>query len=410
MFNTINFHFNSKKDIMNYNSKLFFGKFSGEIKITFIASLATIFITTIISVLLETKDPKTIIYIASLTLIIILILALLINLKRLLSAFFFNSKKDFIDQFENIFEKSLYKERLNHFSGEKKFLAKLLVEKVLPNLIRDINKHKNIKKINLLIDSGTTITPIFKHLIGLGIPVNDNKIEISIYTNNLAGINEINKIDQRLCKLTERDFNLIGGKPLNNYKATTGPSTQNFLQTIWDEQNDSNGEIISVAIVTANWILGGLSFDNISLCAKGDGHYEFKVSIIENSKYVIVVTPLGKILGLESVDKLNSLLPKNPKEEYRTYTIKGNNKRNVKNDKKVILLTSFRSKKSLSPFVNLSIRLSTIREQKTHKNYHFSKSCANFEPKGDKWEVTLTELPHHYIRDNFESAYNYKLS
>jgi hypothetical protein len=66
--------------------------------------------------------------------------------------------------------------------------------------------------------------------------IKKHKIEVIFYTNNLAGIDEIHKINPSLIRINERSFNLIGGQPLNVYRATTGESSIDFLKTIWSKQ------------------------------------------------------------------------------------------------------------------------------------------------------------------------------
>lgn len=393
---------------MRHKLRLFCNKYSGEIKIAAISLAISILATALIGVLLRTRDPRTLMIFAGLTVIVALLAALLINLKRLLLRVFDQSRLVMLEQTDDIFEKSLYRERLRHFAGEKKALAKSLVERTLPTIVeRILDENQAIKRLNIVIDSGTTITPIFKHLMGLGIPIiSERRVRLKIYTNNLAGIDAINRLDPRLCRLTERDFNLIGGKSLKTYRATTGESTQNFLKTIWEEQDKSGGSIVTLGVVTANWFLGGVGLERLSLCARGEGHYDFKVSVIKHSKYVIVTTPLGKILRLSSVDELNKLLPNYPSEAYRAYQFPSFDRR----DNRIYLHTTFRAASSLSPFVNLSMQLETVRNQGTSENYVFCEDCETFEPSGDRWAVIVTELPRQYIRDQFATAYKDKLN
>lgn len=367
-------------------------------------TIFTAFVTFLSSALFQITDPKIVINIAIGSVIIILLIALLFNLKRLLVNILFNTRTQIIGKIDNLFLRDEYMVRLRHFTVEKKYLAQILVEKCLPKIVKKIcEENVNIKKLNVILDSGTTITPIFPNLIGLGIPCENENLKLIFYTNNLAGIDEIHKIDPGICKLHEREFNLIGGKPLNRYRATTGTSTQNFLKTIWDEKEKSNGAIFTLGIITANWFIGGFDLKKIYVCARGEGHFKFKKDIIENSDYIILVSPLGKILPIDSVIKLKNLIPKNSKSEYESFPIP------IEKKQRTFLLTSFRSNNSLSPLINVSILLNERKNQNNTENYIFYEDCKIYEPDGDKWEVIVTELPHQYIRDNFQKVYHCKL-
>jgi len=125
------------------------------------------------------------------------------------------------------------------------------------------------------------------------------------------------------------------------------------------------------------------------------------VSVVQHSKYVVIVTPLGKILRLCNVSQLNELLPENPAQLYNAYELRsfGEQPRNI------FLHTTLRSNASLSPFRNLSTLLKSVRDQGTSLNYVLCEDCEEFEPSGDRWAVILTELPRQYIRRNFDRAY-----
>jgi hypothetical protein len=108
-----------------------------------------------------------------------------------------------------------------------------------------------LARINLILDSGTTITPVFPILFRLGIQ-NLGEIELRVFTNNLAGIDEIHRIDpNEICVLKETDFRLVGGISLSLYRATTGKETQDSLR-IFLEERPHAGCSITVGVLTAN--------------------------------------------------------------------------------------------------------------------------------------------------------------
>jgi len=385
----------------------FLKRYKGEIIITLAANLITFILTNIRSILLGLSNPNLREIFFLQVIIFILVFILLFHHKRLISTKFEQTNKIFMEHFGYSLSQTLYAERLGHFTQEKQILAKSLVYNVLPNIITRISsEHSNLSKINIILDSGTTITPVFPHLLGKGLP---QLKKIKIYTNNLAGINEIHKLEYLdYGALSSRDFILIGGQPLNKYRATTGKSTQDFLRTIWEERNKDEGKIVTIGVLTANWFLGGPFLNEIAICARGEGHFDFKTEIIENSDYLIFVAPLGKILRINDIKVLNSILPTDS-EEYRHYTIPArNDKFKIK---ETYLFTSLRPRISSSPLATLSFMLKDADEKHITTNYIVCKESPEYHPHGDKGEVMVKELPHLYTRSsrNFEKIYGYPL-
>lgn len=384
--------------------KYFFKKYSAEIKITVAVAVAASIICIIASAVLQISNPRIVVDIAIGAVVVLLLLAVLFNLKRFLASILSKTNVQSFVHIDDLFQKDMYWDRSKHFTREKENLAETLASKTLPKVIQKIcNEKPEVTTLNIILDSGTTITPIFQALMCEGIQSNKENLEIIIYTNNLAGIDEIRKINPAICRLDIRKFNLIGGKPLSPYRATTGELTQGFLTTMWEEQKRNAGKVVTLGILTANWFTCGVSMENISLCAKGEGHFGFKKDIAINSNYLILIAPLGKLLPLDDENILNKLVPKEPDQQYCSYTIPPDKKETT------YLLTSFRPKNTLSPLSHTSIRLVDLKEEKSITNYTLSEECPNFEPEGDKYEVIVTELPHQYIRDNYRKVFHAEL-
>ncbi|MGB2805708.1 MAG: hypothetical protein WBD64_12530 [Candidatus Zixiibacteriota bacterium] len=379
------------------------------------ATLFSLFVG-MVSLLLQFGDPLSILLLTFGSIIVLLLFVLLFNLKRFFKERFEELRRVFddntsrletadrilIDFFGFSWRQNQYFARLQHFVDEKKLLAHVLVEQVLPRLVTQIcEANADLCRINIILDSGTTITPVFSHLIGSGISVKPG-VEVAILTNNLAGIDEIHKMDvTEKHALTERDFNLIGGRPLNKYRATTGELTQRMLEDIWHEQRELGSKITSVCVVTANWLLGGRGHDSVQICARGEGHFNFKVDIIKNSQYVVVVAPLGKMLPLDHVGPLNALIT----DKYEAYELP-HEKRNT-----TYLLTSYRPRISLSPLFLLSRQYQFVHKQQATQNFVFCEENPTFDPeKSNRKQAIITELPHEYVRDSFEVIFGYPLS
>jgi hypothetical protein len=338
---------------------------------------------------------------ATLGLIVWLQLALLFNQKRL-----FNTRLGVLgDILERHYGFSLdnnqYNMRARHFRSEKQKLAEILIRDVLPHVIQTARQTKftNFQKVNIFLDSGTTITPAFKPLLLYGLPLNTD--QFTIYTNNLAGIDEIHKLpaeELEQCRISEEKFNLLPGLPLSKYRATTEGGMDRFLEELWREQKDSAGRIFTISIITANWVLGGPGLDSLQLCARGRGHLEFKEKLVEHSDYVILVAPLAKLLRVDDVQVLNNLTAE---ADYRSYPLPKEKK------KATFLLTSCRPHHSLSPFRNLTLELNNLHERDGGENYMLWPNCPEFMPLGDYNEVISVECPHKYVRDSFEKIYGF---
>ena len=88
---------------------------------------------------------------------------------------------------------SQYDRRRRHFRNEKEVLASLVVRHALPSVIDDLREGSPDADIYVLLDSGSTITPIFPRLVRGGLQP-DHRGVIRIFTNNAAGYAELNQI------------------------------------------------------------------------------------------------------------------------------------------------------------------------------------------------------------------------
>jgi hypothetical protein len=335
---------------------------------------------------------------ATLALIVWLQVALLFTQKRL-----FNKRVGVLDdilesQFGFSLEDNQFNRRSRHFRAEKIRLAEVLTSEVLPRLVRQAQRdYPELKHLNIFLDSGTTITPAFRPLVFQGLPI--EKERLVIHTNNLAGIDELHKLPQiqlESGKLSEEVFNLLPGSPLCKYRATTEGGMDKFLEGIWEEKRNSNGTTAAIGVLTANWILAGPGLDSLQICARGRGHLAFKKNLIENCDYVVVVSPLAKILRVDKLNELNDLI---------SDPVKFRNEPMSTNKERTFLLTSNRPHHSLSPLRNITIELKNLQKHSGGKNYTLCPECPEYDPPGNAREVMATECPHDYVRDAFEAMY-----
>jgi hypothetical protein len=395
--------------------KNFFGKFRGETVILILTITASVI--TILNVLPESKGTLPLLIVAFSILIILLLNALLFNLKRFFRLRFekldinFEEYKSRLEAVDHIlidffgfsWRENQFFARLQHFVDEKKKLASISVQELLPELLETIYKSTTgLENINIILDSGTTITPLFPFLMKFGFP-EFKSVKVNYFTNNLAGVDEIHKSESNdNFPLQERDFNLIGGSPLNKYRATTGDVTQKFLEELEKSQKESDGKTITVGIITANWLICGLGLDKLQICARGEGHYDFKEKLVSFCEYIIVLAPLGKIIPKQNVKEFNKIID-DDERSYNAFLIP-EEKRN-----KTYLLTTFRKQHSLSPLRTLSDRLRDVYRNNYNKNFIFSDKIPQFEPKTTRSEAIVADLPHDYIREKFEEVYGYPM-
>lgn len=375
-------------------------KYRGELIISVFTAILSIIITTIIAAFIPLTNSFHILIATIGLLIVFLLLAVLFNSKRLIDAKFIQINHILKDQFGYAWQENEYYRRKRHFVEEKKKLADITVREVLPYCIDKLSEDlKDIDKINIILDSGTTITPIFSNLVKYGISLSNKNIKINFFTNNLAGIDEVCKeYDPNYCKFSERAFQLIGGMPLNTYRATTGEVTQKILSAMWKEQSNKEK---TISIITANWFLAHNGLDELAICARGEGHLDFKSALVQNSDFVIIVSPLTKILRLDDLKELNNMVPYIDK--YKEFTVPPERKNTT------LLLTTFRSQNSMSPLRQHSEELLRTFQKKHNKNFEFWHEPVFYSPQGRKRDVYEVELPHPYIENNFKEMYGYKL-
>lgn len=212
------------------------------------------------------------------------------------------------------FDNTIFGERSNHFKDEKSKLARELAPLLLRRLERR-RSHEKIGRINLFIDSGTTLLPIFSELAGL-LKVDEfdelSKV-LRIVSNNLPGVTSF----LRYGRENERDsdsplvvpVHLLPGSVLPQYAAVTGPETVEALQGMLRADRAEIAPQLTVALLTGNWVR---IRKTEPLCpvplARGEGHLALKQTALEHSDEVLVVAPLGKTIINQSLDDFNNLL------------------------------------------------------------------------------------------------------
>src|SRR5262249_18338096 len=203
---------------------LFLRRYHGEVIISALSLAGSIVFSALITLVFSTRDPYLLGFYTFGFLIVFLIVALIFNQKRLIDNRFRSVNQVLIDHFSYASRDNQFLRRRGHYALEKHVLAKVLAHKVLPRIVEKIcNDVQVLTRLNIIIDSGTTLTPVFPELFASGIPIKKKDVKLYIYTNSMSGIEEIHKLGHSdSFALTERDISLIGGQPLSKYRATTG--------------------------------------------------------------------------------------------------------------------------------------------------------------------------------------------
>lgn len=318
-----------------------------------------------------------------------------------------------------------YHNRLSHFPVEKEQLADFTVKNVLPRVVENILDGENdAEQINIILDAGTTITPIFKKIMKFGIAFekpSNSKFEntgLKFLTNNLAGIDHVQYLkDYDDSKFAEGDFFIISGYPKRKYMSILGEPAIKFLEEVKKIKKLKPNSIFNIGVVTANWLTAGRHPDkiNLSLAAGGVDHMQFKKKIIDTADIILIIAPLGKILRIDTTDKLEEKIRKYNNKINETNSSGNIAERkyelfSIPEDKKdsTYLITTFRN--DTSPFKLYSENFLKIKEKKSTENFTFWNNDFFFNPRGSIQDIILQELPHNYVRDSFSDFYLYKSS
>lgn len=374
--------------------KLFYKDYRGEILISTFFLLFDLIVSAYFAIFIEDKTTWHFIFLTFAIGISIGLIVLLFNQKRLFNKKFEHINHILKEQFGFAHLENLYYQRQSHWHEEKLLLAKIVTKKALPELLKNLDN--TVNRVNIILDSGSTITPIFPRLLREDIRQKENKnISIQFFTNNLAGIDEVHKSNFKPTgTLTEKNMVLLGGHTKGIYRATTGVYTDNMLNLIFVEnKRKTSSREINIGVVTSNWFKGQAGMHELTLLVRGEGHRDFKEKIINNADHLIIVTPLGKILKIDDTTILNNHLP----EDYGKYH---EIKIPPEKTSATHLVTTTRSKNSLSP-LNYSMSPQKI------KNCTWFKGNEIFEPKGNtREEVFKVEIPHKYIGKDYRKFYN----
>lgn len=194
---------------------------------------------------------------------------------------------------------SLFNFRMQHYTDEKEFICRKCLEHIATNF-----KNKSI--IYLMIDSGSTVFPIFKLLCDYYWLFDGEDREplkkIRIITNNLPGVNSLLLFGRKDSSVNAEMMyrcKILPGRIDGKYSAILDIECANHLNwTIRNErQAHQNDDIAFISIITGNYI----SIKD-GVLWRGDDHGAMKDAYIYNSDYVYILSPLGKIFDKSCKD------------------------------------------------------------------------------------------------------------
>ncbi|RQV96839.1 hypothetical protein EH221_04465 [bacterium] len=323
----------------------------------------------------------------------------------------------FMDETGATYSASVYGKRIGHFFYEKKFLAKLAVNRIDGYLRKFPNK-----RYCVLIDSGTTMYPIFSEIAKRIHSQNQDlwKRRVCIVTNNIPGLQFLMKKgkaepDNDYSEVVVRCY-IIPGKPLSVYAAITGSEAIKWLanlsvfleKDVWKEQ-DKSVEILG--FVTGNYISqnnerGRPEFFPV---ARGEGHVEIKQKIVEISDEILIMSPLMKY-SFASVDLLNDVngftIKRNTLEAHQNPKAVQYEEIKIDAKKKVCHITTRRDKEHrferFSSMLNLHLEDSVGED-----NLIMPEFSVRYWIPGVKEQPHLEierEIPHKNLREKHEQG------
>jgi hypothetical protein len=220
-------------------------------------------------------------------------------------------------------ERSLFDYRQEHYAEEKDAVCRLFFKSLIDLIAKQTPAGEKCNtKTYLLIDSGTTVFPIFKLLCDYYWDpyYHDILKNIEIITNNIPGISYIidygRRGDSRNAEMLYK-CNAVPGIIEGKYSAILGIKSvryiNNTIQTI-KKKIEQKQKAIFVGLVTGNYI----SLRD-GILWRGYGHGMVKNAIIHNSEYVFCLSPLGKIFDLTAED-INKMIKPTSGKEYKKLT------------------------------------------------------------------------------------------
>lgn len=323
----------------------------------------------------------------------------------------------FMDETGATYGGSVFGQRIRHFFYEKKVLAKRAVDEI------ENYFEKDDRKYCLLIDSGTSMYPLF-HEISERVKDKEKKKmwqeNACIITNNLLGV-------QYLMKNCKDDANddysdialdcfLIPGKPLSVYGAVTGTESEEWVKNkihkfLQNELKWRKRCYQIMSFVTGNYIAPHRENKRILgfyPVARGEGHVEIKTKFVEVSDIIFLLSPLMKFsfADVDLLNKVNKFVVLRGTDEAKKFPKQVKYERvDIKKDRCVFITSS---RNEFNRFHRFSLDLiRTLKELYDEEKVIVEKFDLQDWIPGikDNSNLELTnEIPHKHLRLKYEAG------
>jgi len=193
-------------------------------------------------------------------------------------------------------DQSIFGERYEHFFHEKRAIAACFIER--------LDEHIKItpegEKIRLILDSGTTIFPVFGLLLE---HKHDQEwtSKLEIVTNNIPGVLVMlrdGRAKENPHSELAFDVHVVAGDPSPAYWALLPSAPEQEMARVTREKAAA-----TIGVTTGNWAMAS----GKGLFVRGDRHADFKKALMACSSVLYALLPVGKMIE-QGIDELNDRL------------------------------------------------------------------------------------------------------
>jgi hypothetical protein len=233
----------------------------------------------------------------------------------------------------------LFDERSRHFREEKDFIGRRFADFLWercscivregyprargsqppsPNSPRRSKLATNrIPKVYLVLDSGTTLVPLFRALAARALREyrkgeRDAVSAIEVVTNNLPGLGEL---IEHGCPEPSRysepvlSCQLLPGIPMPVYSAVTGQLTEDALKNLKEKSKSRGENAVFIGVLTGNWIRVRREGPPCPVpMARGESHQQFEQVLVNLCDEAYVLASLGKVVVGQGEANVNEVL------------------------------------------------------------------------------------------------------
>lgn len=299
---------------------------------------------------------------------------------------------------------SVFGMRYDHFFHEKQAIAKAFVDELEEHL-------RKRERVRLLLDAGTTVFPVFKHLADRAQQLADSADKwtrrIRIITNNIPGVlvllRDARESSGPLNAPLLFDVCVVGGQPSADYWALLSKDPEQQIDE-FIAADESNQDVVTIGVTTGNY--GGS--DGRTLFVRGLQHMAFKQAMLKRADVLYSLMPLGKLLP-KSADEVNEMLiagevNEDPESKYKDLRLK-----TIDEKRSIIVLTTER-KQNDRMYRHYTV-VQTDFERGKKKGERITMSYVPFDVsaicRGDPEVEEALEMPHESHRAHLKQWFKW---